>query len=407
TINEIINHCELFDLRKGRVIHCHIIRQSRPNEYLSSKDDDKLTKDDLILFNIHHSAFDGTSISIFLRDFSLAYETDCSLPLDNDGLQYIDYSVYERQMDMTFSSDFWQSQLHGYNFECRLSLPTDRQRSSSDQRSGLASIAQISFDEDISTAFLDYASAHKVTPFQLGLATFYAFLFKISHGQSDLCIACLNANRYKSELQNIIGMFVATLPYRIQLDSNWSFDELVKHVQEKSLSVLEHSHYPLQYILADSHISQLNASFLETVFNFLTVPSDMAHLSLNGATLEQVSLDPSWEVAKFDFMLTFIYNPSLNDRRLSCHFICSHDLYDVSTIEKIAQRFQHIFFQLFSSKSSASQINQSFTAIKKLSLILPNEAQEMQGTIFYRLPNIVNEGMFIYFLLYFNVGDIP
>ncbi|CAF3805179.1 unnamed protein product [Rotaria sp. Silwood1] len=300
TINEIINHCELFDLRKGRVIHCHIIRQSRPNEYLSSKDDDKLTKDDLILFNIHHSAFDGTSISIFLRDFSLAYETDCSLPLDNDGLQYIDYSVYERQMDMTFSSDFWQSQLHGYNFECRLSLPTDRQRSSSDQRSGLASIAQISFDEDISTAFLDYASAHKVTPFQLGLATFYAFLFKISHGQSDLCIACLNANRYKSELQNIIGMFVATLPYRIQLDSNWSFDELVKHVQEKSLSVLEHSHYPLQYILADSHISQLNASFLETVFNFLTVPSDMAHLSLNGATLEQVSLDPSWESKEMD-----------------------------------------------------------------------------------------------------------
>ncbi|CAF1587013.1 unnamed protein product, partial [Rotaria sordida] len=65
----------------------------------------------------------------------------------------------------------------------------------------------------------------------------------------DLCISCLNANRYKSELQNIIGMFVTTLPYRIQFDPHWSFDDLVKYVQEKCLSILEHSHYPLQMIV--------------------------------------------------------------------------------------------------------------------------------------------------------------
>ncbi|CAF4473440.1 unnamed protein product, partial [Adineta steineri] len=44
----------------------------------------------------------------------------------------------------------------------------------------------------------------------------------------------------------MIGMFVSTLPYRLQLDSDWSFDELVEHVQKKCLSILEHSHYPLQ-----------------------------------------------------------------------------------------------------------------------------------------------------------------
>ncbi|CAF1471571.1 unnamed protein product, partial [Rotaria sp. Silwood1] len=353
--------------------------------------------DDLILFNIHHSAFDGASISIFLRDFSLAYETDCSLPLDDEALQYTDYSVYERQMDMTLSSDFWQSQLHGYNFECRLSLPTDRKRSSSDQRSGLASIAQISFGEDISTAFLNYASAQKVTPFQLGLATFYAFLFKISHGQSDLCVTCLNANRYKSELQNIIGMFVATLPYRIQLDSNWSFDELVKHVREKCFSVLGHSHYPLQYILADSHLNQSNHHFLETVFDFITISYDMDHFSLNDGTFEKVPLEQSVNLAKFDFMLRFIYNPALDDGRLSCRFTCSHDLYDKSTVEKIGQRFQHLFFQLFFSKSSAVEIDQSITSINKLLLILPEEYEEMRGTLFHRLPSIFNEGMFIHF----------
>ncbi|CAF1559586.1 unnamed protein product, partial [Rotaria sordida] len=42
-------------------------------------------------------------------------------------------------MDMTLSSDFWKSQLQIYNLEYQLSLPTDRQRSSTDQRSGFAS----------------------------------------------------------------------------------------------------------------------------------------------------------------------------------------------------------------------------------------------------------------------------
>ncbi|CAF4112649.1 unnamed protein product, partial [Rotaria sordida] len=317
-ITEIINHRDLFDLTKGCVIQCHILRQYQLDDNLSFKNDNLLTKDDLILFNIHHSAFDGASISVFLHDFSLAYETDCSLPLDDDAMQYIDYSVYERQANMTLSRDFWRSHLQGHNLEHRLSLPTDQQRTSADQRSGLASIAQISFDDDISTTFLNYANVHKVTPFQLGLATFYTFLFKLTHGLSDLCIACFNANRYKNELENMIGMFVATLPYCIHLNSHWSFDELVKHVRDMCWSILKHSHYPLQYILADSHLNQLNVPFLETTFDFITVSSDMDHISLDGATLEQVSLDSSCEVAKFDFMLTFVYNPTLNDDRLSC-----------------------------------------------------------------------------------------
>ena len=89
----------------------------------------------------------------------------------------------------------------------------------------------------------------------------------------------INANRYRSELQNMIGMFVSTLPYRLQLDSHWSFDELVGHVREKCLSILQHSHYPLQHILADFHLNQSNVSFLETMFDFITVPSNVDQLS--------------------------------------------------------------------------------------------------------------------------------
>ncbi|CAF4211900.1 unnamed protein product, partial [Adineta steineri] len=284
-IVEILNQADLFDLSKGRVIRCHILRhchQSQDN--ISYKNDDLLTEDDHILISIHHAMFDGASTSIFLRDLSLAYQSDDSLSADDNSLNYMDYSVHEHIMDMSSSRKFWHSQLERYNIECSLSLPVDRQRSSTNrQRSGLASIAEINFDNELCTSFLNYASSHHLTYFQLGLSIFYVFLFKLTHGQTDLCISSINANRYRSELVDMIGMFVSTLPYRVELDLHWSFDEVVKYVQEKCLSILEHSHYPLQHILDDNRSSQSNVSFLEIIFDFITVSKDVEHSYLNDA----------------------------------------------------------------------------------------------------------------------------
>jgi hypothetical protein len=393
TINDIINHSNLFDWSQGRVIHCDILRYFRPDNDLSPENDDLLTENDCILFCMHHSAFDGTSTSIFLRDLALAYETDSSSPINDNRLQYIDYAVHERLIDTTSSQEFWHSQLAGYNLQRPLELPLDRHRSSTDQRSGLASSAQISFNNDVSMTFFNYASSHQVTPFQLGLATFYAFLFKLTHGETDLCITSINANRYRSELQQMIGMFVATLPYRIQLDSQWSFDQLVKHVRKNCFSILEHSHYSLQRILADVQLNQSNVSFLDTMFDFITVSSEVSSFSLDGTSLEQTSMEQSSEVTKFDFSMVFAYNPISDDNQLSCSFTCSCDIFDKTTIELIKQRFEYLFHQIFGTSSDMNLMDDSMISINKLSVILREEAGEIESMIFYRLEHTATEGM--------------
>jgi non-ribosomal peptide synthetase component F len=327
----------------------------------------------------------------------MAYNNDVTMSVNEEAFQYIDYAVHERLVDMKSSREFWQLKLKGYNMEQPLSLPADRQPSLTDQRSGVASTVRITLNNDIATAFLNYASVHEVTPFQLGLATFYAFLFKLTHGQNDLCIACLNANRYRSELENMIGMFVATLPYRIQLDSQWPFDELVKHVREKCVSILEHSHYPLQHILADSHLNQLNVSFFRTVFDFITISLNIDQLFFDGATLEEVPIEQSLEVAKFDFFWWFAYNPTLNHDRLSCCLTCSRDLFDERTVATIARRFEHLFSQLFSSNGTVTESDACLVPISQLSLLLPEEVKEMEDISFRRQSNIVNEGTSICF----------
>ena len=391
--NDIISHANRFDLSKGRVIQYHVLHYSDSSDHPSVEHADVLSNDDLIVFCIHHSAFDGASTAIFCQELTQEYDSDDILSTNTNRLQYMDYAVHEHQLDMTSSQAFWRRQLQEYNLQRALSMPSDRRRSSAEHRFPRASTAQFTLDNDLSSAFFTYASAHQLTPFQLGLAAFYVFLFKLSHGQSDLCISSLNANRYRPELENMIGMFVATLPYRMQLQSHCSFDELVRHVRDKSLSILEHSHYPLQHILSDFHENQTSVSFLEIVFDFITASANTSQLSLDGTTLRPVSLSSSTEVAKFDFSCSFIYDPMVDDGRVACRFVCSHDLYDERTVATMSQRFQHLLHQLFFSRLSTIISDQYNVSISRLSLVLPDESEEMEGRIFHRLADIGNEGM--------------
>ncbi|CAF3767044.1 unnamed protein product, partial [Adineta steineri] len=389
----------LFDLSTGHVFYAEILKHQTSLNENENNSNEFIINSDVLLIAFHHVASDRASFPIFFNDLCFAYNTNAIAIEDDDDdelLQYIDYSIHERLIDMTTSREFWYLQLEEYNLESRLSLPVDRHRVSNDHRSGSASVTQISFDNEISQSFLDYASIHHVTPFQLGLSVLYAFLFKLAHGENDLCISCLNANRHKIEVQNIIGMFVSILPYRIEIDPRWSFDDLVKYVREKCLSILEYSHYPLQHILANLHIDQSNISFLETVYDFITISSHSDELSLDGTSVKQVSFEQSSEVAKFDFMLMFGYNSMLENNRLSFRLTCSHDLFDESTVTNIGRRLEYYFQQLFSSNKTISRVDTGVTCVSKIDLILREETQEMEDAIFCRQSHIINEGMFIY-----------
>ncbi|CAF4082952.1 unnamed protein product, partial [Adineta steineri] len=381
-IQKIISRSDLFDLSKGRVLNCHIVHRHDFGDL--SYNEDTLIMGDLIIFTIHHIVFDGASISTFLNDLSVAYTNDCSLPVDENVMQCIDSTVYERLMDMRQSHEFWYSQLKDYNFARSIPLPFDRYCLSTDYRSGFQVVTEIYFDDDISAAFLEYATLHHITPFQLAMSIFYAFLFKLTDGQDDLCYSCLHANRHRTELQNIIGMFVATLPFRIQLNSQWSFEDLVKHVQENCLSIFQHTHYPLQYILADFRRNYSSVSFLDILFELVTVSPNINKLSLDESNLEGVSVEHLHEATYFDVDAVFVYNPTVETGKLLCNVYGSRDVFDETTVNTIGRKLQAVFSQIFTTKSRVDQIG-------KLSLTLPDEVEHMQKVTFRHLSDMNNK----------------
>jgi non-ribosomal peptide synthetase component F len=77
-------------------------------------------------------------------------------------------------------------------------------------------------------------------------------------------------------------------------------------------------------------------------------------------------------MSKFDFALTLHYNRSIN--QLSCTIDASLDLFNATTVEKIAQRFHSMLEQVFNRTDV-----QTNKPIYELSLILADERLLMQS----------------------------
>ncbi|CAF1215320.1 unnamed protein product [Adineta steineri] len=124
-------------------------------------------------------------------------------------------------------------------------------------------------------------------------------------------------------------MFVATLLYRIQIYSDYSFNRLIKQVQNGFYSILEHTHYPLQQIFQDLDYKHSSSAFLNILFDFITYSSDTDLLSVNQTQFQSVPLKQMQNVVKFDMKLLFFHDRTVQNQTISCSLICSQDVFIV------------------------------------------------------------------------------
>ncbi|CAF1573202.1 unnamed protein product [Adineta steineri] len=257
-----------FDVENGKVLRCHVVQRS-PEDHNNS-----LNESDLIIFVIHHIAFDLSSYKPFLKAFEQAcwvtqyHQSVLTIP------QYIDFALYEQALladtspesKMNKARRFWANIMHGYNWDkIRYLVPyegrTDR------LHSDRGHTAAFMIDHDVVDALMLFASTNNVTMFSLSLACYYAFLFNLTNHNDDLCVVNIAANRSEKELHDMIGMFVNLLLYRVKIESKNTFKHVVEQVQQLCNEILVHSSLPYQQII-DSQGKQKNNALPSMFFQY-------------------------------------------------------------------------------------------------------------------------------------------
>ena len=80
------------------------------------------------------------------------------------------------------------------------------------------------------------------------LSSFMVLLHKYSR-QEDVVVGSSIAGRTHQDTENIVGMFVNTLPMRAYPESNKSFKQLLNEVKDVSLKAYDHQEYPLEELV--------------------------------------------------------------------------------------------------------------------------------------------------------------
>jgi non-ribosomal peptide synthetase component F len=305
---------------------------------------------------------------------------------------------------------FWSMVMNGYDWNTKYSLFIDSTKNTN-MRSGRGHAISFALESDLVHAQIQCAMSNDVSMFQLGLSCFFAFLYRLYNSQTDdFCVTSPINNRLLPETKTMIGMFVNLLSYRIKIDHTESFITLMLRVRQLCIDVLEHAQLPYQEIIGN--VSNSSSTKIPFHFQYESTVSSVTYGSKIDFKTKDAILQGypgrNWShsngTALNDLSLIMIHN--YHDQTTYFIFEYSTDLYDDAMIHLIARRFQHFLLQIFSSNVEMTQLNQSLKPISKLSVLLPEDAEEIQRTIFCRLPHIVHTGMtFVEFLSYSDVGE--
>ncbi|HSK76614.1 MAG TPA: condensation domain-containing protein, partial [Thermoanaerobaculia bacterium] len=198
-------------------------------------------RESVLLFTVHHVAFDGWSQSVLSSELSIlygAFRRGRPSPLPPLAAQYQDFARWQRQTlageTLARQMAFWREHLQG---AVPLDLCGGRPRPA--RRTFEAGIEAFAVPEELERRLDAFAAEHCVTLFMMLLTAFEALLHQETGGD-DLVVTCLFANRNQFEIESLIGNFYAGLPLRTRLSGARTFRDLLERVRDVTLAAHEH-----------------------------------------------------------------------------------------------------------------------------------------------------------------------
>jgi amino acid adenylation domain-containing protein len=200
----------------------------------------------------HHLTFDAWSQAVLIRELASAYEAFSAGAVPESrkaDVQYADFAAWDRSAQriggLAEGRSYWRRELAGAS---ALELPTDHPRPT--RPSDKVGHVDFELPPPLAGGIRALALREGTTLFTIVLAAYQTLLYRYS-GERDLVVGCPVAARNRVELEELVGVFINTLPLRVQLGEEETFRQLLQRVGQTVLSALAHQEVPLQFMVQD------------------------------------------------------------------------------------------------------------------------------------------------------------
>jgi amino acid adenylation domain-containing protein len=310
--------------------------------------------EDILLLTAHHIALDFWSLEVLLDEIRILYpQIKAGLPiLPTLDWQYADYVRWQADMLAGHKGEqlwsYWQKQLTG-DLPV-LNLPTDRPRAPMQTYQG--AVQTFHLERDLVERLKVLTQTEGVTLYMLLLAAFQVLLYRYT-SQEDILVGSPTAGRSRTELSEIVGYFVNPVVLRVNLSQDPTFEEFLAQVRQVVVEALDHQDYPFSLLvkrlqperdLSYSPLFQVMFVFnksqrVDNLTAFLSGKNGF-RIDLGGLLLESLAVEQ--RVALFDVTLTMLEA----EEGLVGSWQYNSDLFDVSTIARMAEHFQNLLVSI-------------------------------------------------------------
>jgi amino acid adenylation domain-containing protein len=227
-----------FDLARGPLYRFTVLRPAACEHHL--------------LVTLHHAVADGWSLGILFDELTALYARHAaSLPdtLAPLAVQYADWAIWQREQltsgELAPQLAYWRERLAGLP---ALELPADRPRLG--LRGLRGGIREGVLPAGLGDAVDRLARRLGATSFMVLLASFQALLWRYT-GEERVAVGSPVANRQRSEIEPLIGLFVNVLVLDASLAGNPSFGSLLADVRAACLNAYLHQDLPFERLVEE------------------------------------------------------------------------------------------------------------------------------------------------------------
>lgn len=324
----------------------------------------------ILILTLHHIVADGWSLGNLISEFTQLYqaaEAKRPIELQPMSIQYGDFALWERQrLDRLLLQrylHFWKRELNGA--PRLLELPTDRPRPRLQSYNGRTHAFIL--DKALTSQIQQFANRQGATPFMVLLTLFGMLLGRYAR-QDELIIGSPLSVRKHSQCEPLVGLFLNTIPLRIDLKGNPGFTELLDRVKKRSLAAYENGEVPFDELLQALDIGRAlnHTPLFQVLFALQNAPvGKMDRVELQNGSLSITPIEPENSKAPFDLVLSMEEVPE----GIRGRFRYNSDLFDPMTITRMAGHFRRLL---------VSALKDSDRPVKQLPMMTESELDQMK-----------------------------
>jgi thioesterase domain-containing protein/non-ribosomal peptide synthetase component F/acyl carrier protein len=225
-----------FNLEKGPLIRVGLLRVENDRH--------------ILLLTLHHIICDGWSIGVILRELQQLYVVIVDgrgAQLPPLALQFPDYVIWKTsraQEGFDKALAYWKDRLRGYR-----GFKVDPDFPNAPERAVKGAIVSRLLPRDVTDALKTFSNQQSGTMFSTTLAACFGLLHRHT-GKSELAIGTPLAGRDRTEIENLIGLFVNHVLFRIDAAGDPVFADLAAGVRDDIWEVLANQETPFENIIA-------------------------------------------------------------------------------------------------------------------------------------------------------------